>query len=121
MEGFELSELAEEQARSGKPYLEFLRRASLSAGLYVLPAGSVDPQQPHSEDEVYVVTGGRARIRVAEEDRAVGPGSVVFVAAGVEHRFHSIAEDLSVLVLFAPAEYSLLGTANVAAPAGAGG
>lgn len=118
MEAFELSELASEQTRSGKSYLEFLRRPSMSAGLYVLPAGGVDPQQPHTEDEVYVVTGGRAQIRVGEEDRAVGPGSVVFVAAGVEHRFHSIAEDLSVLVFFAPAEYALAD--EPAAPAAIG-
>jgi mannose-6-phosphate isomerase-like protein (cupin superfamily) len=96
-----------ERAQSGRAYLEFLRVPALSAGLYELPAGRTDPQQPHSEDEVYYVARGRAQIRVAGEDRAVGPGSVVFVAAGVEHRFHSIEEDLAVLVFFAPAEYSL--------------
>ena len=107
MEAFDVPELANERARSGKPYLEFLRKPSLSAGLYVLPAGGDDPQQPHTEDEVYVVLGGRATIRVGGEDRPVGPGSVVFVAAGVEHRFHGIEEDLAVLVVFAPPEYAL--------------
>ena len=121
MEAFGLTELAIDQAQSGKAYLEFLRRPSLSAGLYVLPAGGVDPQQPHSEDEVYAVTAGRAQIRVGEEDREVGPGSVVFVAAGVEHRFHSIAEDLSILVLVAPAEYAMAGTASGAARTAVGG
>jgi quercetin dioxygenase-like cupin family protein len=48
----------------------------------------------------------RAQIRVADEDRSVGPGSIVCVAANVEHRFHSIEDDLIVLVFFAPAEYS---------------
>ena len=81
------------------------RLASLRG--HELPAGGVDPQQPHTEDEVYYVVGGRALLRVAGEDRAVGPGSLVFVAAGVEHRFHTIEEDLSVVVFFAPAEYSL--------------
>jgi len=107
MHAFELSDLAAERGRSGKPYLEFLRVPALSAGLYLLPAGAADPQLPHTEDEVYVITAGRARIRVGDEDRAVGPGSVVYVAAQVEHRFHAIEEDLSVLVLFAPAEYTL--------------
>ena len=91
---------------SGEPYLEFIRAASLSVGLYVLPAGATDNQRPHTEDEVYHVVGGRAYIRVGEEDRAVEAGTVVFVAAGVEHRFHSIEEDLTVLVFFAPAEYA---------------
>jgi quercetin dioxygenase-like cupin family protein len=41
---------------------------------------------------------------VGGEDQAVGEGTVIFVAAGVEHRFHDIAEELVVLVFFAPAE-----------------
>jgi mannose-6-phosphate isomerase-like protein (cupin superfamily) len=85
-------------------YLEFLRSAELSVGLYVLPTGAVDGQSPHTEDEVYVVMHGRASIRVGAEDRPVAPGSVVFVAAGVDHRFHDIAEDLVVFVVFAPPE-----------------
>src|SRR3712207_4430718 len=90
-------------------YLEFLRVPSLSVGLYCLPAEGTDPQQPHTEDEVYYVVQGHATIRVAAEDRPVGPGSIVFVAAGVEHRFHTIQEDLVILVFFAPAEYSAAG------------
>ena len=104
MQAFELSQLITERERSDWPYLEFLRVPSLSAGLYALPAGGVDPQKPHAEDEVYYVISGRASIRVADEDRQVEPGTVVYVEAGVEHRFHSITEDLTVLVFFAPAE-----------------
>jgi mannose-6-phosphate isomerase-like protein (cupin superfamily) len=107
MDLYELDELSAERARSGRAYFEFLRVPAMSAGLYELPAGGVDPQQPHSEDEVYYVVRGRARITVAEEDRPVRPGCVVFVKAGVAHRFHSIVEDLAVLVFFAPAEYTL--------------
>ncbi len=106
MEAFELSRLARTRRESGRQYHEFLKHDSMSMGLYELPAGGTDPQQPHTEDEVYVVQSGAATIRVGEEDRAVGAGSIVFVAAGVPHRFHSITEDLSMLVLFAPAEYS---------------
>ena len=79
---------------------------SLSMGVYRLPAGSVDPQSPHTEDEVYYVVGGRAQIRVGDEERSVGPGSIVYVAASVPHRFHTIEDELIVLVFFAPAEYS---------------
>jgi quercetin dioxygenase-like cupin family protein len=49
-------------------------------------------------------------MRVGDEDRAVGAGSIIYVAANVEHRFHSIEEELKVLVFFAPAEYSQAGT-----------
>ncbi len=104
MERFELDELIGRREETGRAYLEFLRSAALSAGLYELPAGGSDPQQPHGEDEVYVVMRGRAQIRVGKEDQTVSEGSVVFVAAGVEHRFHDIAEDLAVLVVFAPPE-----------------
>ena len=104
MHAFELSQVAEERARLGKLYLEFLRVPSISAGLYILTAGSVDPQRPHTEDEIYYVVRGRATIRVADEDRPVGPGSVIYVAAGVPHRFHTIEEDLETLVVFAPAQ-----------------
>lgn len=106
MDAFELLPLLDAQAKSGQRYHEFLRQPSLSMGVYVLPAGGVDLQSPHTEDEVYYVASGRALIRVGDEDRSVGPGSIVFVAANVEHRFHSIEDDLIVLVFFAPAEYS---------------
>jgi mannose-6-phosphate isomerase-like protein (cupin superfamily) len=52
------------------------------------------------------VVSGRAQILVAEENRAVSAGSIIYVAKNVAHRFHSIEEDLTVLVFFAPAEYS---------------
>jgi len=104
MDAFDLADLTAAQHAGGKPYHEFLRKDSLSVGLYVLAAGTTDGQQPHAEDEVYYVIGGRGRFRAGQEDRAVGPGAVLFVAAGVEHRFHDIVEDLSLLVFFAPAE-----------------
>jgi mannose-6-phosphate isomerase-like protein (cupin superfamily) len=95
---------AEVQRRTGELYLEFLRRDSMSCGLYVLEPGADDPQDPHLEDEVYLVLGGRAQLTVAGRAQPVGPGSVVFVARTVPHRFHDITERLSVLVFFAPAE-----------------
>jgi len=106
MEAFELADIELRRRARGSLYHEFLRRPTLSMGLYVLPAGGADPQRPHGEDEVYLVLRGRGRIRVGAEDRAVEPGSVVFVAARAEHRFHAITEELAVAVFFAPAEGS---------------
>ena len=91
---------------TGRAYLEFLTVPDLSAGLYVLEAGEEDRQRPHTEDEIYAVVSGRGRLRMGDEDVAVGPGSVAFVAAGVEHRFHDITERLAILVAFGPAEGS---------------
>jgi mannose-6-phosphate isomerase-like protein (cupin superfamily) len=109
MDAFELTALEAQRAAGGRAYLEFLRVPALSVGLYALEAGAVDGQQPHTEDEVYVVMTGRARISVGDDVRDVGPGSVVYVAATVPHRFHDITERLEILVVFAPAEYSLAG------------
>jgi mannose-6-phosphate isomerase-like protein (cupin superfamily) len=106
MEAFELDALLRAQAEAGQPYHEFVRSHDLSVGLYVLPAGATDHQSPHTEDEVYHVVSGRGRILVGDEDREVGPGSVVFVAADTIHRFHDIGEELVVLVVFGPAEYT---------------
>ncbi|HEX2330172.1 MAG TPA: cupin domain-containing protein [Candidatus Angelobacter sp.] len=105
MEHFmEISALVKERERRGKSYLEFLRLPAMSAGVYCLAAGAQDLQKPHHEDEMYYVVSGRAQMRVGDEHRQVGPGSVVFVEAEVEHRFYDIEEDLVILVFFAPAE-----------------
>jgi len=101
---FTTAELEQQRAASGKAYREFLRLPAMSAGLYVLAAGATDPQLPHHEDEMYYVIRGRARFRAGNEDREISAGSVLFVAAEVEHRFYDIAEELAVLVFFAPAE-----------------
>jgi len=111
MDVLPLADLLARRAATGDPYLEFLRVADLSLGLYVLPAGGVDRQSPHTEDEAYVVLAGRALFTAGEETRAVGPGDTIFVAAGVPHRFHDIGEELHLIVAFGPAEGSRATTA----------
>ncbi|HXG25962.1 MAG TPA: cupin domain-containing protein [Candidatus Binatia bacterium] len=106
MDAFELAEVRAALHASGNLYREFIRSHDLSVGLYVLGAGATDPQGPHTEDEVYSVISGRARITVGDEDRPVQAGSVVFVGADVPHRFHDIEAELVVLVVFGPAEYT---------------
>ena len=106
MQAYEIAQLISQRESSNRLYFEFLKVPDLSMGLYVLPAGGADPQSPHSEDEVYYVVSGRAQILVAEENRDVRAGSIVYVGKNVAHRFHSIEEDLTILVFFAPAEYS---------------
>ena len=110
MLAFKVNDLLETLAKSGKPYREFLRTDAMSAGVYALPAGGEDKQTPHSEDEIYYVVRGRAKFfseaTGARRNREVGPGSVLFVGANADHRFHGITEDLVVLVFFAPAEGS---------------
>lgn len=92
----------------GEPnqYREHLRVDDLSVGTYCIPVGGKDGQEPHSEDEVYVVVRGRARLVAGTCEVDVGPGSVVHVAAHEPHQFTDVSEDLSVVVVFAPAERS---------------
>jgi mannose-6-phosphate isomerase-like protein (cupin superfamily) len=106
MEAWELDDLVGRRAAGQRPYLEFIRSASLSGGLYVLAAGATDHQQPHTEDEVYYFVSGRGQITVGGETRPVGAGSLIFVAATVPHRFHDIGEELRIIVFFAPPEGS---------------
>jgi len=81
---------------------EHLRTSSLSVGTYSIPAGGVDEQLPHREDEIYVVTAGRAKLETDSGTVDVGPGDTLFVPAGEHHRFTGISADLALLVFFAP-------------------
>lgn len=106
MQAFELSDVIAAQAKLAGPWHEFLRVPDLSMGIYALAVGEADQQSPHTEDEVYYVVSGRAKISVDGEDRDLVAGSIVYVAKHVPHFFHSIEEDLTTLVFFAPAENS---------------
>ena len=106
MDAWELADLEVAREASGRLYHEFMSVPDLSGGLYVLEAGATDPQSPHAEDELYVVMSGRATVFVDGGTRPVIAGSVVFVGAGVEHRFLDIEERLVLLLVFGPAEYS---------------
>jgi mannose-6-phosphate isomerase-like protein (cupin superfamily) len=99
-----LNDVRAERKRGGGLSHEFLRVPALSLTVYELPAGADDPQLPHAEDEVYYLVSGRAEFEVGGERRPVAAGDVVFVAAEVPHRFVEIEDDLTLLVVFAPAK-----------------
>lgn len=104
MHAFNIEDLITKQQAEDRSYLEFIRQKSMSVGIYRLHAGDVDRQKPHTQDEMYYIVQGKGVINVAGEDRAVQPGSIIYVPAKVEHFFHFITEDLVTLVFFAPAE-----------------
>jgi mannose-6-phosphate isomerase-like protein (cupin superfamily) len=101
---FEIADLVAARKASGEAWIEFLRAPALSMGVYALAAGADDTQSPHTEDEVYLVVSGSGILRVEDLDQPVQAGSVVYVEADASHHFHSITEDLTTLVFFAPAE-----------------
>lgn len=81
-------------------YDEWVRTPSMRCGTYVLAAGAADTQSPHEEDEVYVVLAGAATVEVEGRRTPVGQGSLVYVAAGADHRFVDVTEQLTLLVVF---------------------
>jgi mannose-6-phosphate isomerase-like protein (cupin superfamily) len=93
---------------AGEPrhWAENLRTADLSVGTYSVPLDGADLQQPHTEDEIYVVIAGRAELETPTDRVPVGPSSVIYVPAGEPHRFVNLTEPLTVLVVFAPPEGS---------------
>jgi mannose-6-phosphate isomerase-like protein (cupin superfamily) len=101
--GFQISELIAERERTERPYLPFLDVPTMSCGIYVLAAGGDDRQSPHDQDEVYYVLSGKAKLKVDGQDHDCAPGAVLFVAARAEHRFHSIEDELRLLVFFSKA------------------
>jgi mannose-6-phosphate isomerase-like protein (cupin superfamily) len=105
---FAIAERVRALAADRHDFAEFFRAPSGSLSLTIArwPAGSVDDQQPHTEDEIYYVSEGRAVLTIGDERVAVGPGSVAFVAAGAAHRFSDITEDLVTLVFWSPARHT---------------
>jgi mannose-6-phosphate isomerase-like protein (cupin superfamily) len=100
---YTVAEVEAAHAEQDNRYLQFLTVPDLSLGLYNLPAGGEDLQTPHLEDEIYYVVSGRARLSAGDQDYPAEPGSILFVAKNVPHKFHEIEEDLHILVFFAPA------------------
>ena len=98
---FDLQEVRDKLKGEAVEYLEFLNVPALNCGIYFLAAGSTDMQAPHDEDEVYMVLSGKARMRLGDEERAVGPGSLLYVSATTQHSFFEIEEDMTLLVMFA--------------------
>jgi mannose-6-phosphate isomerase-like protein (cupin superfamily) len=104
MDIYKVTELGARRKASAADYLELFRESSMSAGVYMLPKDAFDPQQPHAQDEMYYIVSGRGRFSCGGEDVEVGPGEAIFVARGVEHRFHDVTEDMTIVVVFAPPE-----------------
>jgi mannose-6-phosphate isomerase-like protein (cupin superfamily) len=99
MHAFEISAVKDRLHGKGGGYEVVHESPGLEFCVYVLVAPEPDRQQPHEDDEVYVVLEGTGVLEVEGESVPVKEGSAVFVEAGADHRFTAY-EHLSVLVLF---------------------
>ncbi|MGB5211345.1 MAG: cupin domain-containing protein [Gammaproteobacteria bacterium] len=82
----------------GEPYAVGFSHGSMSLGFYA-PVGA-DPQQPHQQDELYIVQTGHGTIFIGDQRTAFSPGDAFFVPAGVEHRFEDFSDDFHTWVVF---------------------
>jgi mannose-6-phosphate isomerase-like protein (cupin superfamily) len=99
MHAFEIRAAQQRLGEAGGGYEIVHESAGLELGVYVLVAPEPDRQQPHKDDEIYVVIEGTGVLQVEGEEVPVREGSAVFVEAGADHRFTAY-EHLSVLVIF---------------------
>jgi mannose-6-phosphate isomerase-like protein (cupin superfamily) len=96
---FEIRAAQKRLYEAGGGYEVVHRSAGLELGVYVLIAPEPDRQQPHEDDEIYVVLEGTGVLKVDGQEVPVSDGSAVFVEAGADHRFTAY-EHLAVLVMF---------------------
>jgi mannose-6-phosphate isomerase-like protein (cupin superfamily) len=96
---FEVATVAQRLRSAGGGYETVHESPGLELGVYVLVAPEPDRQQPHADDEVYVVLEGNGVLEIEGRAVAIGEGQALFVPAGAEHRF-SAYEHLAVLVVF---------------------
>ena len=82
----------------GPRFATVFQHGSLLVEIYA-PRG-VDPQKPHTRDEIYFVAAGTGEYVCGERRQTFGPTDLVFAAAGVEHRFENFSDDLTLWVLF---------------------
>ena len=97
--GFDIEEVKRRLIAGGGGYEIVHESAGLELGVYVLVSPEPDRQQPHADDEVYIVLDGSGTLDISGRPVDLREGHAVFVPAGAEHRFSGY-EQLSVLVIF---------------------
>ena len=99
MHAFEVAAVKDKLRAAGGGYEIVHESVGLEVGVYVLVAPEPDRQQPHADDELYIVLEGTGVLEVEGDEVPVREGTAVFVEAGADHRFTAY-EHLAVLVIF---------------------
>ena len=90
--------LARLPGAAGERFATVIEHGTLTVEIYA-PRGT-DPQTPHTRDEVYVVMSGSGWFVNGPDRHRFGPGDVLFVPAGVAHRFEEFTDDLTLWAMF---------------------
>lgn len=93
-----LPDAGERLAGVPEAFVVLFKRVDLSAELFA--PHEVDMQQPHEQDEIYIVATGTGVFRRGSERVPFGPGDFLFVAAGVPHAFETFTDDFKTWVIF---------------------
>jgi mannose-6-phosphate isomerase-like protein (cupin superfamily) len=93
-----LADFQRELAARSEPYWQGMAHGSMRVLLFKPELRDV--QEPHRQDEIYIVKSGTGTFSKSGEVRAFGPGDVIFVEAGAEHRFESFSDDFETWVVF---------------------
>jgi len=86
------------EASAVKPFIQVMGHGSMIVEIY--RPDKVDLQTPHLQDELYVIISGKGDFLNDDKRSAFGPGDVLFVPAGVEHRFENFTDDFATWVIF---------------------
>jgi len=97
----ELQDLLSRLQKEDGYFLDFLKIRNLEAGIILLHPGEKDTQEPHSADELYYVIDGSGSMELGKTRRSVKKGSIIFVPAGMRHKFYGNKQDLVILYMFA--------------------
>ena len=82
----------------GKPFVSLFHHGTLEIEFY--RPQKKDDQQPHKRDEVYVIISGEGYFLCDGRRQRFEPGEVLFVAAGIDHRFQEFTPDFAAWVIF---------------------
>ena len=91
-------EFEEGLSSSETPFFLGMAQGSMTVELFK-PVG-VDAQQPHAQDELYIILSGTSGFKRDGESVQVAEGDVLFVPAGMDHRFVNFSDDFQTWVVF---------------------
>ncbi len=89
------------KVRNSQSYFHtFINKQSLAAGVLVLQPGEKDTQEPHDNDEVYLILSGDGFLKISNKDYKLSKDKLFFVAKDLRHHFHGNTKELKVLYFF---------------------
>ncbi|MEO1049183.1 MAG: cupin domain-containing protein [Bacteroidota bacterium] len=101
---FDIGEIYDRLKSSNRRYESFIDVPALKTGMYILPAGGEDNQNPHELDEVYYIVSGRGKFVSEGQKLDVKPGTILYVKAKTSHRFEDIEQELKIIIFFSEAK-----------------